>query len=86
MNASTISNIVANLGIAVAAGYLLILQNSRVWRAFLAIIECGALCNLAGLIWLGYNTVWPGEPLVDAGFWLVLMGLCFYRVPLVTRR
>jgi len=46
----------------------------------------GALCNIAGLIWLGYNLVYPGEPVITVGFCLFVLGLVFSKQPLITRR
>lgn len=49
-------------------------------------IQFGALWNLTGLIWLGYSTVWPGEPIITGGFCLVAVGMIFFKQKLVTRR
>jgi hypothetical protein len=70
----------------VTIGWLLILPQSFVYRCALGVVWTGALWNMAGLIWLGYNTVWPGEPFITAGICLVFLILVFSQKPLVTRR
>ncbi|KVS61641.1 hypothetical protein WK39_13695 [Burkholderia cepacia] len=57
-----------------------------VWRIVLALIQFGGLWNLAGLIWLGYDNVWPGELVITGGFCLTVFGLMFFKRPLVTNR
>ena len=67
-------------------GWLLALPQIFVWRIVLGVIQFGTLWNLAGLLWLGYDRIWPGEPVIAAGFCLVMLGLWFLRAPLVTHR
>jgi hypothetical protein len=69
-----------------AVGWLLTLPQTFAWRVVLGLIQFGALWNLAGLFWIGYDTVWPGEPVITGGFCLAILGLLFLRNPLVTRR
>ncbi|WP_233873482.1 hypothetical protein [Paraburkholderia adhaesiva] len=69
-----------------AVGWLMILLQVLAWRVALALIQFRGLWNLAGLIWLGYENVWPGEPVITAGFCLVVLGLMFFKQPLVTHR
>lgn len=67
-------------------GWLFLLPQSLGWRIVLGIIWLGALWNMAGLIWLGYDSVWPGEPFITTGVCLAFLGLVFFKNPLVTRR
>ncbi|KVO05545.1 hypothetical protein WJ69_22865 [Burkholderia ubonensis] len=78
--------VVLHLTLCGAVGYLLTLPQVLAWRIVLALIQFGALWNLAGLIWLGYDNVWPGEPVITGGFCLAVFGLMFFKRPLVTNR
>lgn len=69
-----------------AVGWLLMLPQTLAWRVVLGLIQFGGLWNLAGLIWLGYGNVWPGEPVITGGFCLAVLGLLFFKHPLVTHR
>ncbi|MBN3777454.1 hypothetical protein G3O06_07800 [Burkholderia sp. Ac-20345] len=86
MNALALIYVVQHFALCAAVGYLLTLPQALVWRVILALIQFGALWNLAGLIWLGYDTVWPGEPVITGGFCLAVFGLMFLKHPLVTNR
>ncbi len=87
MSALGLFYVVLHIVLAIAVGRLLTLHGQpRAWRIVLGLIQFGALWNLAGLIWLGYTNVWPGEPIITSGFCLAFLGLMFYKQPLVTRR
>lgn len=87
MNTLVILYVLVHIVLAITVGWLLTLQGQpRAWRIVLGLIQFGALWNLAGLIWLGYSNVWPGEPVITGGFCLAFLGLVFYRQPLVTRK
>ncbi|VWC26584.1 hypothetical protein BPS26883_06164 [Burkholderia pseudomultivorans] len=87
MNALEFVYFVLHVVLCVAVGWLLCLRGQpRVWRVVLGMIQFGALWNLTGLIWLGYSTVWPGEPIITGGFCLVAVGMIFFKQKLVTRR
>ncbi|AJK46310.1 hypothetical protein [Burkholderia plantarii] len=78
--------VLMHLALCSTVGWLLMLPQSPAWRAVLGVIQFGALWNLAGLIWLGYNDVWPGEPVITGGFCLAILGAMFFKRPLATRK
>jgi hypothetical protein len=86
MNALVVIYVLLHVILCVAVGWLLVLRQTFAWRLALGLIQSGVLWNLAGLIWLGYDTVWPGELVTTGGFCLAILGLLFLRNPLVTRR
>jgi hypothetical protein len=86
MNALAVVYLLLNFVLCTAAGWLLVLGQPILWRLVLIVIQFGTLWNLAGLIWLGYDQIWPAEPLITAGFCLMLIGSLFFKQPLVTRR
>ncbi|RQH06640.1 hypothetical protein [Paraburkholderia dinghuensis] len=75
-----------NIVLGVTVGYLLSLHGQPwVWRAILGVIQFGVLWDLAGLLWLGYRAVWPGESILTAGFSLAFLALIASGKSLVTR-
>lgn len=85
--AMIIINAVLNFAVALLAAWLMSLHGQpRFWRCVLGGIEAGALINISGLVWLGYRNVWPGEPIITAGYFVLTVGLMLARRPLVVRR
>ena len=87
MNLLIQTYVVLHFLLGATVGWLLTLSGQpRVWRCVLGLIWLGSLWNMAGLIWLGYISVWPGEPFITSGFCLAFLGLVFFKQPLATRR
>lgn len=55
------------------------------WRLILGLLLVGALVNLAGIIWLDYSSIWPGELALTSGACLAFLGMAFFKHPIVTR-
>lgn len=86
MNPLVIIYVALHIVLFVTVCWLIALPQSLGWRCSLGIIWLGALWNMAGLIWLDYDSVWPGEPFITSGVCLAFLGLVFFKQPLVTRR
>jgi len=86
MSALILVYVLLHLVLCAAVGWLLMLPQSFAWRVVLGMTQFGGLWNLAGLIWLGYDEVWPGEPVITGGFCLAVLGMMFFKQPLVTRK
>lgn len=69
-----------------AVAYYLLIQAGQTlfWRFVMGVLVIGGLWNMAGLIWLGYSNIWPGEPIITGGFVLWMLGVIFSKRPLVT--
>lgn len=86
MNPMVVTYLILHFVLFATVGWFFTLPQSFAWRCALGIVWLGALWNMAGLIWLGYTSVWPGEPFITIGFCLAFLGLLFFKKPLVTRR
>lgn len=85
MDALTVMNLLFSLAILGASSWLLMLQRNRVWYWILCIVHSGALLNLSAYVWLKEATHWPGHFIIVSGLCVLLLFMCIYETPIITR-